>query len=321
VGRSGVEAVSQAHSDFIARWLLLGSPEAVVLPPDEYAALKAGLSASERFTSSVPAATSHLLIMYPEPTDPTGHRIMVQPSEERAVSSLGDRMKDYEGAFQTRLPRRLPVIIRLDGKAFRTFTRRFEKPYDEAFHRAMHAAGEALCEQVEGCRLAYGQSDEISLLLTDWTTFNTQAWFNNEVQKLVSVAASICTAEFNAEVGDGLPNAHFDARCFTLPRHEVVNYFIWRQQDATRNSILSLSQAHFSHKAMHGKNTSVLQDMLMENGVNWNDCPTIQKRGWCAVKETFMVGDAGRTRWVVDREIPIFTAERGYIESRMPELT
>jgi len=244
--------------------------------------------------------------------------------------SLGDRMKLYEAQSQARLLRRTPTIIRIDGKAFHTFTRGMERPYDGRFHRCMWEAARALCEQVQGCRLAYVQSDEISLLLTDWDKHTTQAWFDAKVQKQASIAASICTAAFAEALTEHMADhmerwrfPAFDARCFNLPPVEVVNYFIWRQQDAERNSVSMLAQSRFSHKALHRKSCKDMMDMLMVNhGVNWNDCPTTQKRGACVVKEQYEwhtpPGQAVmRSRWVVDRDIPIFTKDREYIESRM----
>lgn len=232
------------------------------------------------------------------------------------MSDLGDRMKLYEGVTRSRLIPKVPVMIRMDGKAFHSITRGCKKPFDETFSGYMLATAQALCSEIAGCKIAYVQSDEISLLLTDYENRDTQGWFDYDLQKLVSVSASLAGARFTIE--RGVPAA-FDSRAWNLPAHEVVNCFIWRQQDATRNSILGLAQAHFSHKQLQGKNVSQLQDMLMEEkGVNWNDCATIQKRGACVVKEQFEhVGESGevaiRSRWVVDREIPVFTADKTYI--------
>lgn len=233
--------------------------------------------------------------------------------------TLGDRMKDYESVPRSRLPRRIPVLARLDGKAFHTFTRGCERPYDAHLHGCMWATATALCEQVQGCRIAYVQSDEITLLLTDYDTLTTEAWFNYEVQKMCSVAASIATAAFSRAWNRGGPSALFDARFWSVPTHEVTNAFIWRQQDATRNSIQMLGQAHFSHKRLHGVDTKAMQDLLMlEKGINWNDCPTVQKRGACIVRESYEGPNGStRTRWVVDREIPIFTQNRAYIEQHV----
>jgi len=228
--------------------------------------------------------------------------------------SLGDRMKSqYENRTRYMLPRRTYTVIRVDGKAFHTFTRKHcQKPFDERFADAMEGTALALCEGVQGAQMAYWQSDEISVLVTDFMDITTDAWFDANLQKVVSVSASIATAEFMALMQLG--RAHFDSRVFTIPDQvEVGNYFIWRQQDATRNSIQSLAQAHFSSKRLHGVTNSQAQDLLMlEKGINWNDCPMRQKRGSCVVK--------AEQGWAVDRDIPVFTQDREYLASRIPEM-
>jgi tRNA(His) 5'-end guanylyltransferase len=260
--------------------------------------------------------------------------------------SLGDRMKEnYENRAKTYLTRRTPVIIRLDGKAFHTFTRGLKKPYDEIFHNTMNATMKYLCENIQGCKLGYTQSDEITLLLTDYDTIDTSAWFDNNVQKICSVSASMATMAFNRfftkffihrkdeskeyiqTLFNKIDIAMFDSRCFNIPKDEVTNCFIWRQQDATRNAIQMLGQCNFSHKELHGKSCNDIQDMLMlQKGINFNDMPTEFKRGVCCVKETYypdpMPGyehcevdaTSARTRWVIDKEIPIFTQDRTYVE-------
>lgn len=243
--------------------------------------------------------------------------------------SLGDRMKaNYENISKTRLTRRTPVILRLDGKAFHTFTRGFEVPFDDALIMTMQQTMMILCEEITNAQLGYVQSDEISLLLCDYKRHSTQAWFDNEIQKICSIAASIATLHFNKlfEINDSavvqevsIKQAHkramrkgamFDCRCFNIPKEEVCNYFIWRQQDATRNSIQMVGHANFSDKQMHKKNTSDIQDMLFtERGINWNDYPTVYKRGSCCVKDD--------TGWHIDRNIPIFTQCRDYVEQHV----
>jgi tRNA(His) 5'-end guanylyltransferase len=261
--------------------------------------------------------------------------------------SLGDRMKEfYENRSKLYLPRRVPVIIRLDGKAFHTFTKGLKKPYDEIFHNAMNATTKYLCENIQGCKLGYTQSDEITLLLTDYDTLTTDAWFGYSVQKMCSVAASMATMAFNKffayeyeelnrmvsvwESPDDdvdymytvydkmVKGALFDARCFSIPKEEVTNCFIWRQQDATRNAVQMLGQCNFSHKALHGKSCNDIQDMLMlEKGINFNDMPTEFKRGVCCIKKEVECTDrltGYKTEWVLDNEIPIFTQDRNYVE-------
>lgn len=199
--------------------------------------------------------------------------------------------------------------------------------------------------------MSYQQSDEISLLLIDYQTLNSQAFFDYEVQKVCSITASMATMAFNKffsynvqnfgydccddtlgkEVNAGseedyhrfetvymkkLHDAMFDSRCFNINKDDCVNYFYWRQLDATRNSIQMVGQANFSHKELQGKSCNAIQDMLHEQrGINWNDLPTYQKRGSCCIKVEETVNDVVRHKWVVDNEIPIFTGDgRQYIE-------
>lgn len=201
--------------------------------------------------------------------------------------ALGSRMKDnYEYRARTFLPRRSHVIIRADGRAFHSYTRGLKRPYDQQLMDDMTATAVYLCQQVQGCRMAYTQSDEISLVLTDFESPQTQAWFDGNVQKMVSISAALATAKFN-ELRPG-KLAVFDSRAFTIPDPvEVENYLLWRQQDATRNSVSMAAQALFSHKQLHGKSGSEMQDMLWsEHGVNWNDYDPRFKRGTVVVPET-----------------------------------
>lgn len=232
--------------------------------------------------------------------------------------SLGDRMKTYESVPALRLMRRVPVILRVDGKAFHTLTRDCVKPYDTRFAAAMHATARYLCQQIQGAVLAYVQSDEISVLITDYAELTTDAWFGYQVQKMVSIGAATASVAFNSYYPD-VEFEVFDARVFNLSREEVTNYFVWRQQDATRNSINAAGQALLSHAELQGKNTNQVQDMLFTRGVNWNDYPSAQKRGVCVTKQSVLrFGDdatAIRTAWVIDSEIPVFTTNRSYIET------
>ena len=225
--------------------------------------------------------------------------------------ALGTRMKTfYEQVPKTRLVRRMPVAIRLDGKAFHTFTRGFQKPFDEVLGNAMVRTMECLCKNIQGCVFGYTQSDEITLLLIDYQTLDTCAWFDYEIQKMCSISASMATIAFNKyffeEARDWynrqLPStlqceqnivkqwkiykiaadkgAMFDARCFNIPKEEACNLVYWRQLDATRNSIQMVGQANFSHNELQGKSCNMIQDMLHEQrGINWNDYPTRWKRG------------------------------------------
>lgn len=258
--------------------------------------------------------------------------------------SLGNRMKEfYENRSKTYLTHRIPVLARLDGCHFHTFTKGLKKPYDKVFIKTMQLVTRDLCETIQGCKIGYVESDEISLLLTDYDTLTTDAWFDYSNQKVCSVAASLATMFFNKRFAEQVdkwqmfynPNekgnkdyyevlkkkvelgGYFDARAFNLPESEIVNYFIWRQNDATRNSIQGLAQAHFSQKQLQGLNNSQLQDKLHEEkNINWNDCSTVEKRGTCVVHS--FDEKLNRSKWEIDENIPIFSKERGYIEKYLP---
>lgn len=221
--------------------------------------------------------------------------------------NLGTRMKVYEAAAQNSLMRRTPVVVRLDGKAFHTFTKGAQKPFDNGIGDAMVMTALNLCKEIQGAVLGYTQSDEISIVLQDWKTLTTDPWYANNIQKIVSVSASIATASFNRlyKKPTGV-SALFDSRAFNLPFEEVTNYLIWRQADATRNSVSGLAQSQFSHKQLHGMGRTQMMDMLMDKGINWNDLEVRFKRGVCVVPFG--------SNFKIDLEPPIFTSDRNYIE-------
>lgn len=218
------------------------------------------------------------------------------------VDALGKRMKEnYEMRTRTYLPRRTYTIIRLDGKAFHTFTKGMERPFDLEFMKAMDETGKFLCENIQGAQFAYTQSDEISILLTDFAKETTDAWFDGQVQKMISVSAALATAKFNNEMlklqatkrypqnmegnlnQEDLDNqalAFFDSRVFTIPDPiEVENYFIWRQKDAIRNSLQMHAQSLYSHKELNGKSQTEQHEMIHKAGENWDGLPDGFKRG------------------------------------------
>lgn len=253
--------------------------------------------------------------------------------------SLGDRMKQYENVSRTYLTRRVPVIIRVDGKAFHTFTRGFEKPFDRLLMSVMQDTLREMCFGIQGCVFGYTQSDEISLVLTDFATINTDAWFGYNIQKMASVAASMATLAFHQALSKRADSsflrskldedALFDARVFSIPKDEVVNCLIWRQQDATRNSIEAVGHANFKQSELHGKSCNAIQDMLFkEKGINWNEFPTDCRRGAACyrVQEQFDIANPRdpeqiipvvREYWKIDREIPVFTQDRMFIEKHI----
>lgn len=242
------------------------------------------------------------------------------------------RMKHkYESRSKYKLTCGIPVIIRLDGKAFHTYTRGLNKPFDEGLIQDMRNTAIELCKQIQGAKCAYTQSDEISILVTDYDTIDTMPWFDYDLCKIVSVSASIATAKFNqlrsvrhfeSFVGDededggieldiddliaqsdisylypNLKLAEFDSRAFNIPTLDVANYFLARQRDAVKNSIQMLSQSLYSHKELDGKNVSDLQEMCFQKGHNWNDLNCYKKRGSWIVK--------GENGWHLAEETPM----------------
>lgn len=263
---------------------------------------------------------------------------------------LGLRIKNnYEKISQTKLMRRCPVLLRLDGRSFHSFTRGFKRPFDNILVESMQETMKYLCENIQGCVLGYTQSDEITLVLVDYQKLNSAAWFDYRTDKMCSIAASMATMAFNKAFAKNVEElrkkevsyytrvlkeavdkgAMFDCRCFNIPKEEVTNAIYWRQLDAIRNSIQMVGQANFSHTELHEKNQNDIQDMLMlQKGINWNDFPTHLKRGSCCIKETYYPDAApgcedcdidartARTRWIIDKEIPMFKGgNRNYIDS------
>lgn len=259
---------------------------------------------------------------------------------------IGTRMKHhYEEIPKIRLVRRTPVCIRLDGKAFHTFTRGLKRPFDDILIHTMQDTMKYLCEHIQGAVFGYTQSDEISLLLVDYKKLNSDAWFDYEVQKMCSISASMATLAFcqnfsrrvreyeseadshSAQASEELlskeeayrrtllraleKGALFDARCFNIPKEEAANLLYWRQLDARRNSILMVGQAHFSAKQLHKKSCRNIQEMLAEDGIIWEDLPVHKKYGSCCVKTQ---QEAEKAVWFIDEEIPVFKDDRNYIE-------
>ncbi len=224
---------------------------------------------------------------------------------------LGHRMKqDYEDALRLYLPRRSYFVIRIDGRGFHKFTVGFERPYCRPLADALDHAALHLCQEIIGCRFAYGQSDEYSFLLTDFEQENAHLWFDGNVQKIVSVSASLFTGAFN-KVFQSEKVAAFDARVMVISRRaEVARYFLWRQLDASANSLNMLASAHFPHKELVGKSTVEKHDMLHAKGLNWAKEPADFKRGR-------IVRHTGGS-WHTDREIPIFNREEGYLDALIP---
>ena len=270
----------------------------------------------------------------------------------KKYDNLGTRMKKYEYITRNYLINRCPVIIRIDGRAFHQFTKGFKKPFDDVLVKTMQETMKYLCANIQGCVLGYTQSDEITLVLVDYKKIDSSAWFDYNIQKCASIAASMATMAFNKffeqnvsefchshtvtefskdEIAlhfDTTENeklfgryntsmekgAMFDARAFNIPKEEVCNCVLWRQNDATRNSIEMVGHANFSTKELHKKSCNEIQDMLMlQKGINWNNLPTHLKRGSCCIRVQHNA--TSRTSWKIDTEIPIFKGDgRNYID-------
>lgn len=259
---------------------------------------------------------------------------------------LGDRMKKYEYITRTHLMPRTPVIIRLDGKAFHTFTRGFRKPFDDVLIKSMQETMLYLCENIQGCVLGYTQSDEITLVLVDYKKLDSSSWFDYNIQKCVSVASSMATFAFNKSFDKNIieyfcdvmndenriedtvefeymgtlvdakhKGAMFDARVFNIPKEEVTNCLLWRQNDAVRNSIQMVGQVNFTHRELQNKSCNDIQNMLLtERDINWNDYATKYKRGSCCIK--VQADGEIRPKWIIDNEIPIFKGDgRAYVDN------
>ena len=225
-------------------------------------------------------------------------------------NSIGNRMKEnYEDRYRIKLTRRMPVIIRLDGKSFHTLTRHCNKPFDDVFSECMTTTASYLLKNIQGAKCAYKQSDEISILLTDFDRLTTDAWFDYNLQKMVSVSAGMASSFFSCEWNYTFTHGSniivFDSRAFNIPKEEVCNYFIWRQQDWFRNSLQMLARTHFSHKELNEKNTSDIHEMLHQKEVNWADLEPVWKNGVFISLEN--------EKWETKSDI-IFTQDRYAVE-------
>ena len=211
------------------------------------------------------------------------------------MESLGDRIKRYERVTQHVATPRMPLMVRVDGRAFHTFTKGFKKPFDADLMAAMDTAAMITAHSIDGCKAAYVQSDEVTFCMTDYDTLNTQGWFGYELPKIISLTASMMSVNFNRALerrldGTVKSSAVFDSRAFSVPREDVVNAFLWRAKDWERNSLQMLARSHFSTRQLHGKKRADMHEMLHEKGVNWvRDCSERERNGtlfyknvsWC----------------------------------------
>lgn len=252
----------------------------------------------------------------------------------------------YEVRTRTYLPRRTYTIIRIDGRSFKNYTKGLQRPFDLGLIEDMDNTAIYLCKNIQGAKLGFVQSDEITIVLTDFDSLNTDAWFDGEVQKMTSISASIATEKFNQlrlmrffsennvnnktkdEVVsdiDKFKRAQFDSRVFTIPsKDEVMNNILWRQQDTVRNSISSVAQSLYSHTELNCKNTNQMQEMCFQKGINWNDFDPKLKRGRLIIKETkeieIPVSEYNKSQSICNRSkwisiaAPMFSADKTILE-------
>jgi tRNA(His) guanylyltransferase len=259
-------------------------------------------------------------------------------------NSFSSRMKNYEQCYNQKVPNRSYVIVRLDGVGFSKYTKQFNKPFDDILSNVMDATTIELCKEFQP-KLGYTQSDEISLIFTTIDNIDAENIYDGKVQKIASIFASQATEAFNFKmlqaislqmtpeelvskiISGNLPQikAKFDARVFVIPDiTEVYNYFVWRQQDCTRNSISMAASANFPHKLLEGVSGDKKQDMLFtEKGINWNEYAVKYKRGVVVKKNTINVGVENgelmqRSKWLPDYETPIFTQDKEYLQNLIP---
>lgn len=258
------------------------------------------------------------------------------------TSDLANRMKEYEKRNQYYLQKRIPVAIRMDGRSFHTFTKGFQRPFDEILMTTMQETARYMCENIQNAKFAYVQSDEITIILVDYDTLETDCWFNYRTDKLCSIAASMATLKFNMAFKEAILNeewewknsltpqsveiqkaynnyittlkkaaqkgAMFDARCFNIPKEEVANLIYWRQLDAMRNSVQMVAQANFPHKELQGLNQEALKGKLhLEKNIIWDNYPIYKQRGTAVYKSAS--GD-----WIIDKCMPILKYNWHYIQ-------
>jgi len=258
--------------------------------------------------------------------------------------TLGERMKKYEHENRVYLDDSLPIIVRLDGKAFHTFTKGFERPFDGVLQKTMQLVMKELCEEMQGAMFGYTQSDEITIVLYHRNP-RSHLWFNGNIQKIVSVSASLATLYFNKyfkaivealeESGCGTldpklyetykrkyDKAIFDSRAFNVPtKEEVLNCLIWRQLDAMKNSVQMVAQNVFSHKSLQGMHGGEIQKRLKEEkDIHWDKYRIPDQRGAsCILVKREIKTDMGtaiRRKWKVDLQMPILTEDREYVVFR-----
>ncbi len=253
---------------------------------------------------------------------------------------LGDRIRNYEDRFRYYLPRRTYTIVRLDGKCFSKYTSKLQKPFDLGLVEDLDNAVIKLMYDMQGAQFAYVQSDEVSILLTDFENPTTDAWFDGNIQKICSVSASLLTGYFNQlrligwmkgerYKNDILPHVYlsasdiplgfFDSRAFVIPDPiEVYNAVLWRQKDCIRNSVSQVASSLYSHNELLGKKHGEKHEMIFQKGINWNDYDLKLKNGRIIIREEYLVGETKRNRWI-SNGAPVFSKNTEFLKNLIPK--
>lgn len=247
------------------------------------------------------------------------------------VDVFGDRMKQYEAMTSIQLMPMLPILARIDGRSFHSFTRGMEAPFDSLFRSCMEETTVELCRETNAL-VGYTQSDEITLLIYS-SDYKSEVWFGGKHSKMVSQLAAQATLIFNRMVAELMPGfvdrrPTFDARVWQVPNKvEAVNVFVWREQDAVRNSIQSAARSVYSQKKLFGKSCNELQELLFQKGINWNDYSARFKRGAyfrrATTKRKFTTDEIARLPEKHEaRRNPDLQVERSdIVEANFPKLT
>lgn len=238
------------------------------------------------------------------------------------TSPLAKRMKAYEHVYNKyKLPTGLPIVCRVDGKSFSNYTRDLERPWSQPFIGLMNETAAYLVTNIQGAKLAYVQSDEISIIMNPWQTEKSQSWFDNEIIKMVSISAALASSYFSAHstmLRKEIKLAQFDSRVFILPNEEkVLEYLQFRQNDYERNSLSTYAREYYSDKELLNKKSRDIHEMLALKGKDWNTLENYLKVGRCIIPETYEKEGTLRKRWIVDNNIPIFCKEPEYVFSKI----
>ena len=225
---------------------------------------------------------------------------------------LEDRMLYYRGLSDYRLIPNSYVLLMLDGRSFSSFVKNyFDKPFDDKFINMMNETAKYLCEKIQGCKFAYVQSDEISLVITDFDTPNSDSFFGYRLEKILSISASMASAKFNQlmtlealrRAVDGLDEygcinteevianvklLEFDCKAWNVPSYnDVFAWNLFRQNDCLKNSKQQAAQAWLPHKQLVNKTADEQIALLKEKqGIDWNDFDDGKKYGRFIYKET-----------------------------------